>query len=103
MPSSIIYTIENLSDARKFLSEFHGPVILTNKGGSTRYYGMLVLDYIFKKLTKEFPQIIKIIVNIENNHAALSTAIKLNYQNIIYTGKLPEAKRWLSLKYGKLT
>ncbi|WP_425362693.1 hypothetical protein [Candidatus Tisiphia endosymbiont of Hybos culiciformis] len=87
------YTIENLSDAREFLSKFHDPVILTNKSGSTRYYGMLVLDYIFKTLTKEFSQIVKIIVNVENDHAALFTAIKLNYQNIIYTGESAEARK----------
>ncbi|WP_341748944.1 hypothetical protein [Candidatus Tisiphia endosymbiont of Sialis lutaria] len=93
MPNPTTYTIENLSDAREFLSEFHDPVILTNKTGSTRYYGMLVLDYMFKILTKEFPQIVKIIVNVENDHTALFTAIKLNYQNIIYTGESSEAKK----------
>ncbi len=86
------YTIENLSDAREFLSEFRDPVILTNKIGSTRYYGMLVLDYMFKKLAEEFPQIVKIIVNVENDHAALFTAIKLNYQNIVYTGESSEVR-----------
>ncbi|MGR0202359.1 hypothetical protein, partial [Klebsiella pneumoniae] len=68
-------------------------VILTNKSGSTRYYGMLVWDYIFKKLIEEFPQIVKIIVNVGNDHAALFTAIKLNYQNIVYTGKSAEARK----------
>ncbi len=93
MPNPITYTIENLSDAREFLSKFHEPVILTNKSGSTRYYGMLVWDYIFKKLIEEFPQIVKIIVNVGNDHAALFTAIKLNYQNIVYTGKSSEARK----------
>ncbi|MCC8416194.1 MAG: hypothetical protein LN575_02330 [Rickettsia endosymbiont of Gnoriste bilineata] len=93
MPNPTTYTIENLRDAREFLSEFHDPVILTNKSGSTRYYGMLVLDYMFKILTKEFPQIVKIIVNVENDHPALFTVIKLNYQNIIYTGESSEAKK----------
>ncbi|MCC8371755.1 MAG: hypothetical protein LN568_03245 [Rickettsia endosymbiont of Pseudomimeciton antennatum] len=92
MPDPITYTMENLSDAREFLSEFHDPIILTNKIGSTRYYGMLVLDYMFKKLTEEFPQIVKIIVNVENDHAALFTAIKLNYQNIVYTGESSEVR-----------
>lgn len=93
MPNPITYTIENFSDAREFLSKFHDPVILTNKSGSTRYYGILVWDYIFKKLIEEFPQIVKIIVNVENDHTALFTAIKLNYQNIIYTGESSEAKK----------
>lgn len=93
MSNPTSYTIQNLCDAREFLSEFHDPVILTNKSGSTRYYGMLVLDYIFKTLTKEFPQIVKIIVNVENDHAALLTAIKLNYQNIVYIGESAEARK----------
>lgn len=99
MPNPTTYTIGNLSDAREFLSEFHDPVILTNKSGSTRYYGMLVLDYIFKTLSKEFPQIVKIIVNVENDHPALFTAIKLNYQNITYTGESSEAKKLVALHF----
>ncbi|HJD57207.1 MULTISPECIES: hypothetical protein [unclassified Candidatus Tisiphia] len=99
MPNPTTYTIGNLSDAREFLSEFHDPVILTNKSGSTRYYGMLVLDYIFKTLNKEFPQIVKIIVNVENDHPALFTAIKLNYQNITYTGESSEAKKLVALHF----
>ncbi|WP_375319403.1 MULTISPECIES: hypothetical protein [unclassified Candidatus Tisiphia] len=90
MPEPITYTMENLSDTRKFLSKFCNPIILTNEIGSTRYYGMLVLDYMFRKLTEEFPQIIKVIVNVENDHAALFTAIKLNYQNIVYTSESSE-------------
>lgn len=72
------------------------PVILTNRVGSTRYYGILVLDYMFKKLLEEFPQVIQIIIEVEDDHAALFSAIKLGYKNIIYTGKSEEARKMLA-------
>ena len=86
------YIVENLSDARKFLLQHQGPVILTNQTGSTQYYGMLVLDYIFKKLLEEFPQVVQVIINVGNDRAALLTATKLHYQNIIYNGGSPKTK-----------
>lgn len=79
-----IYIVENLDDAREFLRQHEGPVILINQAGSTKYYGMLVLDYIFKKLVEEFPQVVKIFINVESDKAALLTAKKLSYQNILY-------------------
>ncbi|WP_341792689.1 MULTISPECIES: hypothetical protein [unclassified Rickettsia] len=88
----VVYEIENLEDARNFLLSCDAPIILTNKAGSTKYYGMLVVDYMFKQLTKEFlEKIVKIIVNVEDNHPALFTAIKLNYKDITYTGNSAEA------------
>ncbi|XVN43430.1 MAG: hypothetical protein RCG15_03960 [Candidatus Rickettsia vulgarisii] len=90
------YIVENLSDAREFLHHYHDPVILTNKIGSTRYYGILVLDYMFRTLQKEFPQITGIIIEVGDDHAALFSAIKLGYKNIIYTGKSEEAKKMLA-------
>lgn len=90
------YIVENLSDAREFLRQFHDPVILTNRIGSTRYYGILVLDYMFKKLLEEFPQITDIIIEVGDDHAALFSAIKLGYKNIIYTGKSEEVGKILS-------
>jgi hypothetical protein len=83
----LVYQIQDLASARKFLSEFSEPIIITNTPGSTRYYGMLILDYIFKNLTNEFPQIIKIIIDVGDDHPALFTALKLNYQHILYKGK----------------
>nr|WP_253310030.1 hypothetical protein [Rickettsia endosymbiont of Ceutorhynchus assimilis] len=92
MNDAVVYEIENLEDARNFLLSCDAPIILTNKAGSTKYYGMLVVDYMFKQLTKEFlEKIVKIIVNVEDNHPALFTAIKLNYKDIIYTGNSAEA------------
>jgi hypothetical protein len=96
MAKPIIYTLENLADAREFLSKFPDPVILTNKDTSTRYYGMMIIDYIFKKLTEEFLQIVEIIVNVGTDHSALLTAIKLNYKNIVYTGASEEAKKLIN-------
>ena len=42
-----IYEIQNIQSARKYLSRTAKPVILSNPQGSTRYYGMRVIDYIF--------------------------------------------------------
>ena len=92
MQAPTIYTVENLNDARKFLLLHQGPVILTNQIGSTQYYGMLVLNYIFKKLVAEFPQVVEVIINVGNDRAALLTATKLHYQNIIYNGGSPKAQ-----------
>lgn len=89
------YIVENLIDAREFLCLYHKKVILTNKVGSTKYYGILVLDYMFKQLLKEFPQITKIIIEVGDDHAALFSAVKLGYKNIIYTGNSEEARRML--------
>ncbi|WP_375327382.1 hypothetical protein [Candidatus Tisiphia endosymbiont of Nemotelus uliginosus] len=100
MTPSIIYTVENLSQAREFLLKFSDPIVLINKRGSTRYYGILILDYIFKKLLKEFPQINKIIIHVGDDHAALFSAIRLGYKNIIYTGESEAAKNFLNNNTG---
>lgn len=91
-----IYCLKNLSDAQQFLRKNPQIVTLTNNPGSTRYYGILIIDYIFKKLMKEFPFIVKIIVNVEDDHAALFTAVKMGYKNIIYTGNSKEANKLIS-------
>lgn len=92
MQTHITYVVENLSDARKFLLQYTNSVILTNQVGSTKYYGMLVLDYIFRKLVEEFPQVTGVVINVGNDRAALLTATKLHYENIIYNDILPKAK-----------
>lgn len=95
MTQPTTYIVENLAQARDFLLKFPDSVILTNKLGSTRYYGILVLDYMFKKLQEEFPQIVGIIIHVGDDHAALFSAIRLGYQNIIYTGTSRQAKNLL--------
>lgn len=92
MQTHITYIVENLSDARKFLLQYPNSVILTNQVGSTKYYGMLVLDYIFRKLVEEFPQVVEVVINVGNDRAALLTATKLHYENIIYNDISPKAK-----------
>lgn len=91
----LIYEIQDLESARKFLQDAEGPIIITNPPGSTRYYGMLVLDYMFQKLKAQFPQIIKIIVNVDDDHAALFTALKLDYKHINYSGNVIAARELL--------
>jgi hypothetical protein len=75
----LIYEVEDLESARTFLKTCKSTVIVTNPPGSSRYYGMLVLDYMFKSLQEEFPQIVKITLNLGNDNAALFTARKLGY------------------------
>lgn len=83
----LLYQIQDLQKAIEFLQEHKNQeIILTNPKGSTRYYGMLVLDYMFKTLQQNFPQITKIIVEVDDDVAALFTAAKLGYKHIIYKG-----------------
>lgn len=80
-----IYKISNIQSARKYLSLTPAPVILSNPQGSTKYYGMRVIDYIFKALQSEFPDKIKeIIVDVYDDYSALVTAKELGYDNIKY-------------------
>jgi|GEM_PF-935105 len=92
----MVYEVGNLEDARSFLSSEKEKYILTNLKSSVKYYGMLVVDHMFKTLQKEFPEkIIDIIVDVDDDHAALFTAIKLGYKNIVYKGDSEEARRQL--------
>jgi hypothetical protein len=89
-----VYEIGNLEDAREFLANYNGKIILTNKAGAIRYYGILVIDYMLKALMNEYPnKIAKIIIDVDDNHAALITALKLNYDNIVYKGNSAEANK----------
>jgi hypothetical protein len=96
LEKTLIHEIVDLHSAREFLKAYTDPVIITNKEGSTRYYGMLVLDYMFKNLIAEFPQITKIIVNVSDDNVALFTAIKLNYTDINYNGKSETVRKMIS-------
>lgn len=84
-----IYEIENMQSAREYLSEINEPVLLSNPQGSTRYYGMRVIDYIFRTLQNEFPDKIKgIIVDVYDDYSALVTAKELGYDTIKYNNQL---------------
>ncbi|WP_316355205.1 hypothetical protein [Candidatus Trichorickettsia mobilis] len=89
---AILYQIENLSSARKYITNTQKSLTITNSPNSIKYYGILVLDYIFNTLQKEFPQITDVIVDVGDDHAALFTAKKLGYKNIKYTGNSSAAK-----------
>ena len=81
----MLYEVENLEKARNFLSTARTKIILTNPQGSTRYYGMRVIDRMFKSLQEEFPnQISSIVVNAEGDPVALHTAKQLGYKTIHY-------------------
>lgn len=85
----MVYEIENLNSARKFLSGTTKIVTLSNPPGSTRYYGMRVIDHIFKILKQEFPnQISGFIVNAYDDYSAFITARKLGYNQIEYLNKV---------------
>lgn len=100
---SVVYKVENLEDARDFLSSAQGEYILTNPKSSVKYYGMLVVDHMLKTLQKEFSEkVIDLIADIDDDHAALFTAMKLKYKNIVYTGNSDEAKKQLYLSSREL-
>ena len=81
----MIYEVENLNSARKFLMEATGPITLSNPPGSTRYYGMRVVDYIFKTLKQEFPNKVSgFIVNAYDDYSGFATARKLGYNQVRY-------------------
>lgn len=78
-----LYEVENLDKARRYLSRTKDKVILSNPEGSTRYYGMRVIDYIFRTLQQEYPdKIQQIVVNAFDDYAAFITAREIGYQNI---------------------
>ena len=80
-----IYEIENIKSAREYLSRVNEHVLLSNPQGSTRYYGIRVIDYIFKTLQNEFPDKIKgIIIDVYDDYSAWVTAKELGYDRIIY-------------------
>lgn len=82
MSENVLYVVNDLHSARDFLSHYQKPVELMNARGSTRYYGMLTINYIFKTLQKEFPQVVKVIVDTGTDNSALFTAIKLGFKYI---------------------
>ncbi|WP_347938870.1 hypothetical protein [Rickettsia oklahomensis] len=98
---SIVYEISTLEEARDFLSSVEEKLILTHNASSVKYYGMLIIDYMFKTLSSEFPEkVLDLTVDVGDDHAALFTAIKLGYKNIIYTGN-SNAVRTLLLELEK--
>ena len=78
-----LYEVENLDSARQYLSDAKEKVVLSNPAGSTRYYGMRVVDYIFKTLQGEYPdKVDKVVVNAFDDYSAFVTAREIGYQNI---------------------
>jgi len=84
----MLYEIENLPNARRFLSTVDGAVTIRNPKGSTRYYGMRVIDYMFRTLQKEFPHKISgVVVDAYDDYSAFVTARQLGYTDILYTNR----------------
>lgn len=85
-----VYELESLDLAQKFLSHYamNNPgqkLILSNIKGSSRYYGVLVIDRMFKILQKEFSeQISEIVVNVYKDPPGRVAALELGYKNINY-------------------
>lgn len=80
----MIYEIEGLEKTREFLHSSQENIIITNPEGSTRYYGMRIIDEIFQTVKREFPDKVEgFIVNAHDDFAAYSTALKLGYKNIL--------------------
>tara|TARA_B110000503_G_C7154051_1_gene416472 strand:+ start:1847 stop:2113 length:267 start_codon:yes stop_codon:yes gene_type:complete len=81
----MIYEVQNLQTARRFLRSANKKITLKNSQGSTRYYGMRVIDYIFKTLQQEFPDKIQgVIINAYDDYSAFVTARQLGYNKICY-------------------
>ena len=81
----MIYEIENLKSARCFLANSTNQVTLSNPQGSTRYYGMRVIDYMFSVLKNEFPDKVEgFIVNAFDDYSAMITAKELGYNQVSY-------------------
>jgi hypothetical protein len=84
----MIYEVQNLQSARRFLGSANKKITLSNPQGSTRYYGMRVIDYIFKTLQQEFPDKIEgVIVNAYDDYSAFVTARQLGYNQISYINR----------------
>ena len=89
MSTKMIYEVESLESARKFLSSTNARIIISNPPGSSRYYGMRVIDYIFKTLLQEFPNKISgVIVNAYDDYSAFVTARQLGYSEIQYLNRV---------------
>lgn len=83
-----IHEIENIKNSRVYLSQINEIILLTNSEGSARYYGIKVIDYMFKTLKNEFSyKINSIIINVYNDRAALITARELGYKKIIFNNE----------------
>lgn len=86
------YIIKDLKSAIKYLDDAQDQVNITNISGSTRYYGTMVLDYVFQFLKLNYPtKINEIEFNVADDHIGLITVIKLGYKNIIYSGSSNQA------------
>ncbi|MDP4709222.1 MAG: hypothetical protein NWS20_04400 [Rickettsiaceae bacterium] len=84
----MIYEVQNLQAARRFLRSANTKIMLSNPQGSTRYYGMRVIDYIFKTLQQEFPdKIAGVVVNAYDDYSAFVTARQLGYNQISYINR----------------
>jgi hypothetical protein len=84
----MIYEVQNLQSARRFLGSANKKITLSNPQRSTRYYGIRVIDYIFKTLQQEFPDKIEgVIVNAYDNYSAFVTARQLGYNQISYINR----------------
>jgi hypothetical protein len=86
----MIYEIENLESARQFLGDaIREKITLSNPQGSTRYYGMRIIHYMFRILQQEFPDKIEgVVVNAYDDYSAFITARQLGYNQINYVNQV---------------
>ncbi|MCC2646435.1 MAG: hypothetical protein K0R02_500 [Rickettsiaceae bacterium] len=87
--------VASLEQARKELLSLEGKdVILINSSSSIHYLGIKVVHHIFNVLRSEF-KIKDTIIDVEDDHAAAISALKLGYTKIIYRGNSTEIKNLL--------
>lgn len=73
--------VYNLNQARLVIKEIKTDIVITNPKYSTKYLGVLVIDYIFRTLKSEFSVIKSCVLNTSDDASAVYVAKKLGYKN----------------------
>ncbi len=77
--SAPLVEIADLQSGREILNTINHKVSISNPKGSTKYVGFLVIDYIFRTLIQEYPNIIEVILRTDGDNAAKFSSLKLGY------------------------
>lgn len=73
--------VSNLNQARLVIKEIKTDITITNPKYSTKYLGVLVIDYIFRILKSEFSVIKSCVLDTSDDAPAVYAAKKLGYKN----------------------
>jgi hypothetical protein len=82
---SYVIEISHLEDGRMKLADIKTKVTITNSPNTLNTYGIFATIIILETLRNEFSNIvIDFQINVQNNLAAIVSAIKLGHKNIIF-------------------